>query len=474
MTNATDPARALAEASPMPYWLDRPQVAAPPMRAPLDRRTSVDLLVVGAGFTGLWAAYEAARDGRSVLVVDRGSIASGASGRCGGFVNSSVTHGIPHGHARWPQEMSAIVALQRALWDDTLRLVADAAGKHNSNGQPIIDPVGKLTVATRPHHLDGLGASVELLRSYGEDVDLLDEERVAEFAASPTYRGGYHLRSGNGLCDPARLAWAVAAMAEQAGAVIAEHTAVDRLSPDAGGVVAKLTSGLEVRAGQAMLATNAYPPLLRRLRAAMIPVYDHVIVTEPLDDVTWKTIGWSSPVGITDAGNQFHYYRPTPDGRVLFGGWAATYHFGGRVDVRHEQNEAVHQLLMRHLVETFPALADVRIANAWGGPIDSTSRFTPTMHTAWNGRVGWAVGFTGLGIGASRFAALAALDLLADRATERTSLSMVRRQPVPFPPEPLRWLVVSATKRALAREDDTGKRGLWLKLLDRFGVGFDT
>jgi glycine/D-amino acid oxidase-like deaminating enzyme len=471
VTRGADTARALADASAVPFWLDRSDVPPPPLRPPLERRVDVDLLVVGAGFTGLWAAYEAARDGWSVLVVDGGSIASGASGRNGGFINSSITHGIAHGHARWPGEMATIVRLQRAIWHDTLDVVAGLGGP------PVIETAGKLTVATQRHHADGLAGSVELLRSYGEDAELLSRAQLAEVVQSPTYFGGYLLRSGNGLCDPARLAWALAALAERAGATIAEHTMVTSLAPTDPrdpGVTARLRSGLDVRAGRALLATNAFPPLLRRIKRYVIPVYDHAIVTEPLDDVAWKSIGWSRPVGITDAGNRFHYYRPTPDGRILFGGWEATYRFGGRVDARYEQAADIHALLVRHLVDTFPALADVRVSHAWGGPIDSTSRFTPTMHTAWNGRLGWAVGFTGLGVGASRFAALAALDLLDGRATERTSLSMVRRQPIPFPPEPLRWSLVAATKRALAREDETGRRGWWLRLLDRFGVGFDT
>jgi glycine/D-amino acid oxidase-like deaminating enzyme len=199
-----------------------------------------------------------------------------------------------------------------------------------------------------------------------------------------------------------------------------------------------------------------------------------VIATAPLSAANWASVRWHERFGITDAGNQFHYYRPTPDGRILFGGWDATYHAGGRVDERFEQRPATHRRLARHLVETFPQLDGVEITHAWGGPIDSTSRFTPTFGTAMHGKLGWAVGFTGLGVGASRFGALAALDLLAGRDTERTRLSMVRRAPIPFPPEPARWPLVQLTKRAMIRADATGRRGLWLRLLDRAGVGFDT
>lgn len=457
----------MADASPQAFWLDRPDGDTPRVRPPIGTGEPVvaDLVVVGAGFTGLWAAFEAARRGRQVVVVEAGTVAGGASGRCGGFVNSSITHGIPHGHARWPTEMAAILRIQRDVWDDTLALTRSAG---------VIQPTGKYTVATEPHHVSDVHASAALLDRYGEDVEELDGDGIQNVLGSPTYRAGYHLRSGNGLCDPVRLATWLADTAEAAGARIAERSSVTGLSRTRSGVRVSLDSGATLQARQVLLCTNAYPPLVRRLRAYVIPVYDHAIVTEPLDDATWTSIGWRSPAGITDAGNQFHYYRPTPDGRILFGGWDATYHFGGSVDARHEAIGPSHHLLARHLVQTFPALADARITHAWAGPIDSTTRFTPTIHSAWGGRLGWAAGFTGLGVGASRFAAQAALDQLAGEDTERTSLSMVRRQPIPFPPEPLRWVVVAMTKRALVREDRTGRRNLWLRTLDRVGVGFDT
>jgi hypothetical protein len=117
----------------------------------------------------------------------------------------------------------------------------------------------------------------------------------------------------------------------------------------------------------------------------------------------------------------------------------------------------------------------VRFAYRWGGPIATTSRFTFTAGTRYSGRLAWAVGYTGLGVGASRFGARVALDLLSGRPTERTRLTLVRRAPFPFPPEPLRWAAVAATRRALARADaHGGRRGPWLRLLDRFGIGFDS
>lgn len=457
----------VADARSVSVWLDRPDAAVTGVE-PFAGLMHTDLLVVGGGLTGLWAAAEAAASGREVLVVDAGAVGGGASGRCGGFINASITHGIPHGHSRWPDEMDAIVALQERLWSDTLDLLA----RHGASDA--VQPCGKLTVATRPHELAELDTTVKVLSRYGQTVRCLDGDEVRAVVDSPTYLAGYHLVSANGLCDPVRLAQAVAAIATGRGARLVEGVRVERIVEDAAGLTASTSDGARIRARQVLLATNAFPPLMRRLRWRMMPVYDHVIATAPLTAEQWEAVGWGDGMGVTDAGNQFHYYRPTPDGRVLFGGWDATYHFGGRVDPSLERRPATHRLLARHLVETFPQLDGVEISHAWGGPIDSTTRFTPTFGTAMDGRLGWAVGFTGLGVGASRFGALAALDLLAGRETPRTRLSMVRRAPIPWPPEPVRWPVVQFTKRALAREDRVGRRGVWLRLLERFGVGFDT
>ena len=137
-----------------------------------------------------------------------------------------------------------------------------------------------------------------------------------------------------------------------------------------------------------MIATAAYPAPLKRLGNYIMPLYDHVLMTEPLTEAQRASIGWGEGQGLTDAGNQFHYYRPTADGRILFGGWDAVYYFGGKVDASLEQRDSSHELLARHFLETFPQLAGLRFTHRWAGPIDSTTRFTAAYGTALGGRVG--------------------------------------------------------------------------------------
>jgi glycine/D-amino acid oxidase-like deaminating enzyme len=140
-----------------------------------------------------------------------------------------------------------------------------------------------------------------------------------------------------------------------------------------------------------------------------------------------------------------------------------------------EEHEPTFELLARNFAETFPQLEGIRFSHRWAGAIDTSSRFCVTFGKAMGGRVAYAVGYTGLGVVASRFGARVALDLLHGRDTELTRLEMVRSRPIPFPPEPLRYAVIEATRRSLARADEhAGRRNLWLRALDRIGAGFDS
>ena len=200
-----------------------------------------------------------------------------------------------------------------------------------------------------------------------------------------------------------------------------------------------------------------------------------MLVTEPLTDSQLAAVRWDSRLPVADSGNQFHYYRLLPDNRVLWGGYDAVYYFGGDVGAHRDQREGSFATLARHFFATFPQLEGLRFTHRWGGAIDTCSRFCATFGTALNGRAAYAVGYTGLGVAATRFGARVALDLADGKDTERTRLAMVRSKAIPFPPEPLRWTGIQVTRRALATADErAGRRGAWLSLLDHFGVGFDS
>lgn len=461
------PHAALRDTERSVYWTDRSD--APASIDPLTQATQTDLLIVGGGFTGLWTALEAKKRDpeRDVLLVEARSIAFGATGRNGGFISASLTHGHSHGEALWPREMATLVRLGHENLEAIDKFCADEGIDAD------LRLCGKTAVATTPHAQAQLAEMAAVQERYGEIVELLNAEAVQGDISSPTFLGGMRLRTGSGLMDPAALAWGLLEVARRRGVRVHEGTAVTHMARHGAGVRVQTPVGV-IDARQVLLATNAYPPLLRRLRLRFLPIFDHVLVTEPLTAAQHKAIGWEERQGLTDIGNQFHYSRPTRDGRILWGGYDANYYRGNRTDEALEDRMESFDLLARQFMETFPDLRDVRFSHRWAGLIDSTSRFTPAFGTAMGGRIGYVVGFTGLGTAMSRFGACTALDLLDGARTERTELTMVRRKPVPFPPEPLRDPLVHMTRRALAREDETGRRGAWLRILDRFGLGFNS
>lgn len=456
---------ALADSEQSVFWLDSPE--APEPLPPLAGDLRCDLAVIGGGFTGLWAALLAAPD-EEVVLVEGDRCGWAASGRNGGFLDASLTHGLENGLARWPDEIDRLLELGRENFDAIRETVSsrgiEAAWEEN----------GFIDVATRAHEVEGLAESAEVARRHGEDVELLDREAVRAEVDSPTYLAGLLTRGGGALVDPARLAWGLRSAALEDGVRIFEGTSVTHMRRDGQDVLLETPAG-RLRADRVVLATNAFRPLVRSIARYVIPVYDYVLVTEPLNAGRRAAIGWPGRQGLADSGNRFHYYRLTADDRILWGGYEAVYHWANGMRPELEESAAVFNLLAHNFSETFPQLEGLGFTHRWAGAIDTCSRFCVTFGKALGGRVAYAVGYTGLGLGATRFGARVALDLVHDHDTELTRLELVRSRPLPFPPEPLRYAVVQATRRALIRADERrGKRGLWLRALDRVGAGFDS
>ena len=452
---------ALADAAPAVYWLDQPD--RPARRAGLEGVRSADLVVVGAGYSGLWAAVLAkeAEPSRDVLVLEAGSVGWAASGRNGGFCSASLTHGEANGMARWPNEYAAL----HRLGVENLDGIEATVQRYGIDCD--FRRSGELTVATEPHQVQWLAEE-----SGGE---LLDRDAVRAHLDSPTYLAGLYQADETAIVDPARLAWGLARAAESLGVRIAEGVRVAGLSTSGAGVDVTTADGQVVHAARVALGTNAFPSLIRRTRLHTVPVYDYALMTEPLTDSQLASLGWSSRAGVGDMANQFHYYRLSADNRILWGGYDAIYHYGRRLEPGLDQRPATFDRLATHFFETFPQLEGMRFSHQWGGAIDTCTRFCAFYGTAHRGRVAYATGFTGLGVGATRFGAQVMLDLLGGGETERTRLAMVREKPLPFPPEPLAYTGIQLTRWALASADrHGGRRNLWLKALDRAGLGFDS
>ena len=467
-----DRTAAFADATPLSFWLDDP--GAPEPAAPLVGSARADLVIVGGGYTGLWAALLAKADdpSRDVVVLEGDRCGWAASGRNGGFCAASLTHGLANGVERFPDEVGALERLGR---DNLDAIEATVATEGIDCG---FERTGELDVATEPHQVAWLREAESLAHDHGSHPVFLEGDELRAEIHSPIYLAGLWEPDSCALVNPARLAWGLRAACERAGVRIHEHSRVEGLAPAGPGngapMVVRTTHG-QVAAPRVVLATNAAPSPVKRLRKYIVPVYDYVLMTEPLTAAQSGALGWKRRQGIGTTGNQFLYYRRTADDRILFGGYDAVYHYGNAMGAALEQRPATFELLSTQFARTFPMLEDLRFTHAWAGAIDTCSRFCAFFDRSFDGRVASAAGYTGLGVGASRFGARVALDLVSGAETDLTRLRFVRSKPIPFPPEPVRAVGINLTRWSLARADaNQGKRNVWLRALDAVGLGFDS
>lgn len=461
----SDPAvidKALRGVEHVSFWLDDPR--RPAAQPALSGDVTTDLLVVGGGYCGLWTALLAKeRDpGLGVVLVEGKEVGWAASGRNGGFVEASLTHGTENGERYFRGELETLDRLGMQNW------VEFAADLQRHGIEAEYEATGIVTVATEPHQ-------VALLRqAAGEHGDFLDEEALRGYVSSPLFRAGLFEREGGALVNPALLAWGLKQACLTLGVKIYEHTPVLSLS-DQRGRVRATTPGGSVSARRTVLATNGFPSLLLRNRLRTIPVYDYALMTEPLSAQQLDAIGWTERFGITDSSRQFHYYRKSADNRILWGGYDAVYHPGGRIKASYDVRDETFRRLADHFLRTFPQLGEIGFSHAWGGMIDMSSRLVAFHGTAMGGKVAYSSGFTGLGVAATRFAGKVMLDLLEGADTEITRTRLVRTKPLPIPPEPIASAAVAVIKREIARADRNGGRdGVILKLADALGYSFDS
>ena len=460
--NAPQPAlvdAALAGSERAVFWL---QDGPPRVRHdPLVGATTADLTVVGGGYAGLWTAVAAKRRNPAarVLLLEGQEIGWAASGRNGGFCEASLTHGAANGRHRWPDEFDELERLGTANLDalaaDVVELGLDCQFERS----------GMITAAVETHQLDWAKAA----------PGFLTRDEIRAEIDSPLFLGGSWDRDGCALVHPARLASELARAAADLGVEIHEHSQVAELDGAGTGPVTVRTARGNVRSDTVALATNVFPALLRRARLYTVPIYDYVLMTEPLSAAQQAAVGWQHRQGLADMANQFHYIRPTADGRILFGGYDAIYHYGRRVREAYEDRPASYHRLAAHFFAMFPQLEGLRFTHRWAGAIDACTQFCAFYGLARRGRVAYTAGFTGLGVGAARFAADVLLDLLGGESTPRTRLGMVRRKPLPFPPEPIASAGIQFARWSLDRADHReGRRNPVMRALDRLGLGFDS
>jgi glycine/D-amino acid oxidase-like deaminating enzyme len=467
VTNDVDPATATS------YWLREPAapgVADPPLAAGED--LVVDVAIVGGGFTGLWTAIALTDTDPAlrVVVLEADTVAYGASGRNGGFCEASLTHGLANGIKHFPDDLER---LEREGIDNLQELIAFTR-EHSIDCD--LEETGTLALADQPHQVEEFRAWVDEAAGYGEEMVFLDRAAAQDEVHSPLWQAGLYRPPGRDiLVDPVKLCRGIARVARERGVRVHEGTRVTGLRRRASGVEVTTAGGATVRATQVVVATSAYSGWLRRLSPLFVPVYDYVLVSTPLTPQQRTSIGWERRQGLADANNQFHYFRLTADDRILWGGYDAIHYPGSRVDPSLDRRPATFDKLEAQFFRAFPQLDGLAFPYRWGGAIDTTSRFTVAFGQTMGGRVTYALGYTGLGVGASRWAGGVVRDLILRPSEDRLRLRMVASPPIPFPPEPLRSLTIDVVRHELDRADrNEGRRGVILQTLDALGIGFDS
>jgi glycine/D-amino acid oxidase-like deaminating enzyme len=450
------------------YWLARR-----PPRIPVVLRgaAEADVAIVGIGLTGLWTALflKDLQPQAEVVMIDQSLAAYGASGRNAGILSET----IDHGHALAIEHFGEAEARRLArLGEANIAEMLDFLRERQIECD--YEPTGRLMVALTEAHLHEARRAVDIAERLGmTGFQLLDRDAIRAQLDSPLYLGGVSVSQG-GILDPVKLVEGLKVEAERQGVRIFENTEVTRLERAAGAARLYSKAGT-VAARKVVLATSAYthrllPQILRRF----IPLYDYILVSEPLGGEQRARIGWKGRQAVTDGRAFFNYYRLTPDHRILWGTSEAAYYPGNRVDRSCDHSPGHYNALRASFRRHFPALGNLGFPYAWGGAICATTRLTPFFGSALGGRVHYGLGFTGHGLGTTRVAGRILAHLTLDRPSDLLDLTLVRRQPFPYPPEPLRSWSVAAVTRALRRVDQGSRPAILLRLLNRLGIGFSS
>jgi glycine/D-amino acid oxidase-like deaminating enzyme len=462
MTTIYHAKQALLKTKFFPYWLDNS--AAPEPEAALSNNIQCDLLIVGAGFTGLWAAIHAkeANPERDVVIIESQCVAIGASGRPAAILSASVMHGLANASRLFPTEMDELERLGKENMDGFKATIE----RYNIDCD--IEWGGELTVAVGDEGLPDIESEYKLYTKYGHDAYLLDKEAVQKEIKSPLFHGGLWSKKRSGTVHPAKLAWGLKKAAMQLGVRIYENSPLVSSTHLKPGVLVITPNGT-VKANKVLLATNAFAAGSKKITRRVSAIRDRIVVTEPLTDGQMKEIGWQNRQGIYDTRTQLNYMRLTADNRILFGGRLG-YFFNNNTDPKADKTADNFIRLVEKFYNTFPTLKGIKFSHAWSGPIALTTRMAVHYQHYYQGDMIYAGGYSGFGVTATRFGARVGLAVLDKTGIAETKLGFATSLPGYIPPEPFRWIGAKITMYALDTLDEKGGwRKPWVRLVEKMG-----
>lgn len=429
------------------FWLE--DVGDYTSRASLKGDRKTDVCIIGAGFTGLSTAIHLKEKDPSldVTIVESGVVGVGASGRNAGFsmrlfgITMDITR-LRHGKQRTKEADAYMV--------DAVEYLEKMIERYDIDCDYVRD--GMMTVAANAQQLK----SLEKEMKYAEEIGLkgfkwIDQEETRQLVHSPTYLAARY-DEHCALLHPAKLVRGLAKVAEGLGVKIYENTTVTDVNIKEKMLMA--TNGT-VRAGKILFATNAYSSFFPKLKKKQIPIYTYITLTEPLTEEQLQALNWEKRVGVEDFRNFLHYYRLTPDNRLLFGGGEAFYYYGNPLN--RDKNETMNERLKQTISEVFPQLDGIQFTHHWGGPISASLDLIPTIGTI-NEDIWYSIGCMGHGVSLTNYNGLTLSELMLGEETKRTDFFIVNRRILSIPPEPLRYAIVSGIRAVLRYEDKRGIR----------------
>ena len=423
-----------------------------------------DVVIIGAGYTGLWTALHLLREQPelSVVVLERTTVGFGASGRNGGWASALFPTSLERMASFSSREQA--IAMQRAMY----QVVDDlAAWTQEESIDCEYAKGGTITVARNASQVQSLRQDIEHDEAWGaghDDVRFLDAHQTrARIGMEGALAGKYTPHCA--ALHPLKLVHGLALAVSRRGGVILEGTAALSYSP---GVVS--TNRGVITCDSVIRATEGFTARFDAHVREVMPVYSLMIATEPLTEDQWDIIGLRERETFTEQQHVVVYGQRTADGRLAFGGRGAPYHWGSAVDARFDSHPSVHGGLHKTLLELFPVLAGTRVSHRWGGALGIPRDYMPFVR--FTDGVGAAGGYVGDGVASAALAGRTMADLVLRRATERTALPWVNHRGRNWEPEPLRWLeangMLAGLRLADRMEAKTGKPSPLANLLYRF------
>lgn len=416
----------------------------------------VDVAIVGGGFTGLSSAYhiKKAEPNLRIALLESQVVGFGASGRNGGFNMTlfGLTMSITAIRFSKAKAREAHLYMERAV--EYLRDLVNELNIDCDYEHP-----GFLRVATSEKYKKRILKEMELAHRLGiEGLEWLDRDQTLEQVRSPLYLGAWW-EPRCGILNPAKLAWGWVEVLKPMGVEIYENSPVTEIAREHGKVRLDTPNG-NVRADKVVLATNAWSHFFKELKRKQIPVWTHIVMTEPLKEEHFNEVGWQNRQGIEDARNLVHYYRLTVDNRLVMGGRDVSLSYGN--DMERDLNPVTFDGLKNDVRELFPVLKDIKFTHEWGGPVSVPLDMAPAIGYAGDKSVVYSLGTVGHGVSMTQLNGRTVADLILERKTDLTDVFFVNRKTVPWPPEPLRNLTIKAILGYMHWEDriyDASKSG---------------